>query len=55
MTPLRRLPTASLFAQLLALVAVSLVAASVINLLVIFNLPPPGPGLLPHQRGSPRW
>ena len=39
----RRLPTASLFAQLLALVVVSLLAASVINLLITFNLPPPTP------------
>jgi len=39
----RRLPTASLFAQLLALVVVSLLAASVINLLITFNLPPPIP------------
>ena len=39
----RRLPTASLFAQLLALVVVSLVAASVINLWITFNLPPPTP------------
>jgi two-component system OmpR family sensor kinase len=38
-----RLPTASLFAQLLALIAVSLLMASMINLLVIFNLPPPMP------------
>jgi two-component system OmpR family sensor kinase len=43
MTSVRRPPTASLFAQLLALVAVSLVAASFINALVIFNLPPPMP------------
>jgi len=41
--PRRPLPTASLFAQLLALVVVSLVAASVINLFITFNLPPPTP------------
>ena len=39
----RRLPTASLFGQLLVLVVVSLVAASVINLFITFNLPPPTP------------
>ena len=39
----RRLPTASLFAQLLALVVVSLLGASVINLLITFSLPPPTP------------
>jgi len=38
-----RLPAASLFVQVLALIAVSLLMASVINTLVIFNLPPPMP------------
>ncbi|HEX4182080.1 MAG TPA: HAMP domain-containing protein [Caulobacteraceae bacterium] len=37
------LPTATLFAQLLALVVVSLLASVLINVLVIFNLPPPAP------------
>jgi signal transduction histidine kinase len=37
------LPTATLFGQLLALVVVSLVAAVMVNVLVIFNLPPPEP------------
>ncbi|MBV9509657.1 MAG: HAMP domain-containing protein [Caulobacteraceae bacterium] len=39
--------TASLFAQLLMLVALSLAAAWIINLLVIFNLPPPAPDFYP--------
>ena len=43
MIPNLRRPTASLFAQLWALIALSLVAASVINLLVVFVLPPPTP------------
>jgi two-component system OmpR family sensor kinase len=37
------LSTATLFAQLLALVVVSLVAAVMVNVLVVFNLPPPEP------------
>jgi two-component system, OmpR family, sensor kinase len=37
------LSTATLFAQLLALVVVSLIAAVVVNVLVVFNLPPPEP------------
>src|SRR5580704_14951832 len=37
------LPTATLFAQLLALVVLSLLAAVAVNVLVIFNLPPPEP------------
>jgi signal transduction histidine kinase len=36
-------PTASLFVQLLALALLTLVAAEVISLLLIFNLPPPTP------------
>jgi signal transduction histidine kinase len=40
---LRRPPTATLFAQLLALIVLSLLAAVAVNLLVIFNLPPPTP------------
>lgn len=36
-------PTASLFVQLLTLTGVTLVAAEVISLLLIFNLPPPTP------------
>ena len=40
---LRPLPTATLFAQLLALVVLSLLAAVAVNVLVIFNLPPPEP------------
>ena len=43
MNPVRRIPSASLFGQLLALITLSLILASVINLLVIFNLPPPMP------------
>jgi two-component system OmpR family sensor kinase len=39
----RRPPTATLFAQLLALVVLSLLAAVAVNVLVIFNLPPPEP------------
>jgi len=44
-SPLRfsPLPTATLFAQLLALVVLSLLAAVIVNVLVIFNLPPPIP------------
>jgi signal transduction histidine kinase len=37
------LPTATLFAQLLSLVVLSLLAAIAVNVLVIFNLPPPEP------------
>jgi signal transduction histidine kinase len=37
------LPTATLFAQLLVLVVLSLLAAVAVNVLVIFNLPPPEP------------
>ncbi|HEX4180501.1 MAG TPA: ATP-binding protein [Caulobacteraceae bacterium] len=37
------LPTATLFAQLLALIVLSLLAAVAVNVLVIFNLPPPAP------------
>ena len=36
-------PTASLFAQVLALIGLSLVAAQLISVLLIFNLPPPTP------------
>ena len=36
-------PTASLFVQLLALAMLTLVAAEVISLVLIFNLPPPTP------------
>jgi signal transduction histidine kinase len=36
-------PTASLFAQLLGLVGISIIAAQAINLFMIFNLPPPVP------------
>jgi len=36
-------PTASLFVQLLTLTGLTLVAAEVISLLLIFNLPPPTP------------
>lgn len=43
MTPARRPVPASLFSQLLMLVALSLAAAWVINLLVIFNIPAPMP------------
>ena len=39
----RRPPTATLFVQTLALSVLSLVSAIAINLLVIFNLPPPVP------------
>lgn len=35
------LPTATLFGQLLALIVLSLLAAVAVNVLVIFNLPPP--------------
>jgi two-component system, OmpR family, sensor kinase len=37
------LPTATLFGQLLALIVLSLLAAVAVNVLVIFNLPPPEP------------
>lgn len=36
-------PTAPLFAQMLALIVLSLVSAVAVNVLVIFNLPPPEP------------
>lgn len=36
-------PTASLFGQLLALIGLSLLAAQVISLILLFNLPPPAP------------
>jgi signal transduction histidine kinase len=36
-------PTASLFGQLLALIGLSLAAAQVISLILLFNLPPPAP------------
>lgn len=39
--PSARRPTASLFGQLLALVGLSLIAAQVISLVMLFNLPPP--------------
>jgi two-component system OmpR family sensor kinase len=42
-TTARRQPTATLFAQLLALIVFSLVGALIINLLVVLNLPPPAP------------
>lgn len=38
-----RAPTATLFAQLLALIVLSLAAATGVNLLIIVNLPPPMP------------
>ena len=41
--PTRLLPTASLFAQLLALIVLSLVGSVAINTLVLVNLPPPMP------------
>ncbi|HZC17920.1 MAG TPA: hypothetical protein VE309_14275, partial [Caulobacteraceae bacterium] len=43
MTTARRQPTATLFAQLLALIVFSLIGALTINLLVVLNLPPPTP------------
>ncbi len=43
MSPDGRPPTATLFAQLLALIVLSLVGALTINLLVVLNLPPPMP------------
>ena len=43
MTTARRPPTATLFAQLLALIVLSLIGALTINLLVVLNLPPPTP------------
>ncbi|HEX4197690.1 MAG TPA: HAMP domain-containing sensor histidine kinase [Caulobacteraceae bacterium] len=43
MSTARRQPTATLFAQLLALIVLSLVGALTINLLVVLNLPPPTP------------
>jgi signal transduction histidine kinase len=36
-------PTASLFARVLTLVGISLIAAQAINLFLVFNLPPPSP------------
>jgi two-component system OmpR family sensor kinase len=36
-------PTASLFARLLTLIGISLIAAQAINLFLVFNLPPPPP------------
>lgn len=36
-------PTASLFARLLTLIGISLIAAQAINLFLVFNLPPPAP------------
>jgi two-component system, OmpR family, sensor kinase len=36
-------PTASLFGQLLVLIGLSLIAAQVISLVMLFNLPPPAP------------
>ena len=41
--PSRRPPTATLFAQLLGLVVLSLVGAIAINMLIILSLPPPTP------------
>jgi signal transduction histidine kinase len=41
--PSARWPTASLFGQLLALVGLSLIAAQVISLVLLFSLPPPPP------------
>ncbi len=52
-------PTASLFAQLLALIGISLVAAQTISLVMLFNLPPPAPDfyrvseLIATFRGTP--
>ena len=43
MTTAQRQPTATLFAQLLALIVFSLIGALTINLLVVLNLPPPTP------------
>ena len=43
MSPERRPPTATLFAQLLGLVVLSLAGAIAINMLIILNLPPPMP------------
>jgi two-component system OmpR family sensor kinase len=42
-TTAQRQPTATLFAQLLALIVFSLIGALTINLLVVLNLPPPTP------------
>jgi two-component system, OmpR family, sensor kinase len=42
-TAVRRSPTATLFAQMLALIVLSLAGALTINLLVVLNLPPPPP------------
>jgi len=39
----RRSPTATLFAQMLALIVLSLAGALTINLMVVLNLPPPPP------------
>ncbi|HEY9219756.1 MAG TPA: ATP-binding protein, partial [Phenylobacterium sp.] len=38
-------PTATLFGQLLALIALSLIAANAINVWLVFNLPPPIPDI----------
>lgn len=43
MTLLTRRPTASLFVQFLTLTLLTLIAAEVVNLFLIFNLPPPTP------------
>ena len=43
MSAARGPPTATLFAQLLGLVALSLIGAIAINALIILNLPPPMP------------
>ena len=42
-TPWSGRPTASLFARLLTLIGISLIAAQAINLFLVFNLPPPAP------------
>jgi two-component system OmpR family sensor kinase len=42
-TPWSRRPTTSLFARLLTLIGISLIAAQAINLFLVFNLPPPAP------------
>jgi len=36
-------PSGSIFAQILTLISISLIAAQAVNLLLIFNLPPPSP------------
>jgi two-component system OmpR family sensor kinase len=43
MSEARQPPTATLFAQLLVLIVLSVVGALTINLLVVLNLPPPAP------------